>query len=123
MSEFFKNIVGKPCSIHSDKMHEIFSMVAGRDVSTGTSLLELITIFADRVDEFEEALVNYENASECLKESYAEIYYYRELKISMCIALLAKYFYPIIEQLERLVDDGIVAQDEPKKRGFYGPTI
>lgn len=108
MQNFFQKFCHNPCAIDIHKMHQISQLINTRDKSSTISLLDFIMLFADRIEEWEEARENFEDAPESDNKEEVEALEIAQVKISVCVSLLAKYFYPVMEQLERLVDDGII---------------
>ena len=114
VDNFFKNLAHEPCAISVDKMHQVSRLIKSRDLSANLPLLEFIKIMTEKIDEYDEASENFEEASPHLKEKYSLELEFAQVKTAVCICVLAKYFYPVIEQLERLVDDGIKLEKELK---------
>lgn len=111
MSQFFKQLLHNPVAIDIEKMWEVSKIINARDLACDVSIFTFIKDFSNRIDDFKNCLQDYKEASESLKDEYIKTVEVTQLGLSVCISILAKYFYPIIEQLERLVDDGIKTAD------------
>ena len=112
MDNFFKKFAEGPCAINMDKMAQVIQLVKTRDISSGLPLLDFVNLMADRVDEYSIAHDRWEDAPPHLKQECGNELEFAYLKIAVTVCVLAKYFYPVIEQLERLVDDGIKLENE-----------
>jgi hypothetical protein len=112
VDNFFHNIINEPIAISLEKMHEISKLINARAQSTNISLFPFITLFADKIDELEEAEENFKEACIHYQDQAAEELQMCNVKVSLCISVLVNFFYPMIEQLEKIVEDGIMLEKD-----------
>lgn len=75
-------------------------------------LFPFITLFADKIDELGDAEEEMENACPHNQARAAEQLELCNVKVAVCISVLVNFFYPMIEQLEKVVEDGIRLQKD-----------
>jgi hypothetical protein len=93
-------------------MRQISKIILARDASCKLSLDQLVFSLTEKFLEYSELSKDYHESSEPQKEDIATELDETFLKINLSISVLVKYFYPIIEQLEKLADDGIKSDKE-----------
>ena len=112
MDNFFHNIKNESIAISLEKMHEISKLINSRSRSTNISLFPFITLFADKIDELAEAEENYKDACSHYQEQAADELEMCNVKVSLCISILVNFFYPMIEQLEKVIEEGIMLEKD-----------
>lgn len=112
MDNFFHNIINEPIAISLEKMHEISKLINARSQSTNISLFPFITLFADKIDELTEAEENFKEACIHMESEAADELEACNIKVSLCISILVNFFYPMIEQLEKVIEDGIMLEKD-----------
>lgn len=115
MDEFFKDFAAEPCVISLKKMYEISQIVTARDESSGNCLLSFIETFSEIIEVWEDTREEYYDAPLHLRKELEDKLEIAQMKISLCVSVLTKYFYPIIEQLDATVNDGIKSESKFKK--------
>lgn len=112
MDNFFHNIKNESIAISLEKMHEISKLINARSQSTTISLFPFITLFADKIDELAEAEENFKEACEHMQSEASDELEMCNVKVSLCISILVNFFYPMIEQLEKTIADGIMLEKD-----------
>ena len=116
MDNFFHNLLHEQIAIKIDKMYEISQIINSRSKSTNVALFPFITLFADKIDELAEAEAQMEHCCSHNEKQAEQELEMCNIKVSLCISVLVNFFYPIIEQLEKTVDDGITLEKDRKEK-------
>lgn len=114
MDNFFHNIINEPIAISVDKMYEISQLINARAKSTHVALFPFISLFADKIDELSMAEERMRHVCPHSQDEAAADLEMCNVKVSLCIAVLVNFFYPMIEQLEKIIEDGITLEKEGK---------
>jgi hypothetical protein len=114
VDNFFHNILHEQIAIKADKMYELSKVIDARGESTNVKLFPFIQLFANHIQELGLAEDKYVNSCPHNHDKAAEYLDLCNIRISICISVLVNFFYPIIEQLEKIVDDGISLEKDLK---------
>jgi hypothetical protein len=114
MDNFFHNLINEEIAISVDKMYEVSRIINARGLSTKVCLFPFISLFAVKIDELAQAEHHMKHSCPHNEKMKAQELESCNVKVSLCVAVLVNFFYPIIEQLEKIVDDGIRLEKENK---------
>lgn len=113
MKDFFKNIFTEALVINERKMLEILNLVNKRSDSTNLEFYSFIQIMANNIDSLKETI---KSVSPMTKDDYfADEITAENMKVGICVAVLCKFLYPIIEQIDATSDDGLKTMKEYEK--------
>jgi len=114
VDNFFHNLLHEQIAIEVDKMYEISQIINARSKSTNVTFFNFIALFADKIDELAEIEEQIEHCSSHNEKQLTQELEMCNIKVSLCISVLVNFFYPIIEQLEKIVEEGIKLEKDLK---------
>lgn len=97
-------------AISAHKMKELCKMIWVRSKATNVPFLPFIELFAEKINELHLAEEKLDECCDHQKERYEDEYEFANIRVALCSAVLVNFFYPVIEQMEKVVDDGITLQ-------------
>lgn len=118
MTRFFDKFFSDTCHVDGMKMKEVAQIINSRDESLSFSLPDFIVLLGDKFIEIEEIAEAIEDEDHLNFEHLQHELEISRLRISLMMCMLAEYFYPIIEYVQKISSDGI--RNEPKKTRRLG---
>lgn len=121
MSNFFGDIFNplhpeKPCYVNIGNMHRMMHIISGRNLSTNVDITDICISLGVNAKKYEKLKKMCEEYPTHCENGLTD---QLETKMSdLCgpLSVLIKYFYPIIEQLDKLVDETFMPIDQFEHR-------
>ena len=113
MSRFIDRFFSETCHVDGMKMKEVAQIISSRDASLSFSLPDFIVLMGDKFIELDQMAEAVEDENHLNFDHLQYELEVSKIRISLMMCMLAEYFYPIIEYVQKVSEEGI--RNEPKK--------